>query len=52
MPGLSIVGTGKRSGAPVEHEIGVAYTLRNGKLLRLRSYANPAEALQAVGLRE
>src|SRR4051812_30132891 len=48
---FSIVGTGKRSGAPVEHKIGVAYTLRNGKLRRLRSYANPAEALEAVGLR-
>ena len=47
-----IVGTGKRSGAPIEHEIGVAYTLRDGKLWRLRSYANPAEALEAVGLSE
>lgn len=48
---FSIVGTGKRSGAPVKHEIGVVYTLRNGKLRRLRSYANPAEALAAAGLR-
>ena len=49
---FAIVGTGRRSGAPVKHEIGVVYTLRDGRLRRLRSYADPAEALEAVGLRK
>jgi ketosteroid isomerase-like protein len=47
-----IVGTGKHSGAPVEHEIGLAYRIREGKLWRMRSYLDPGEALEAAGLRE
>jgi ketosteroid isomerase-like protein len=47
-----IVGTGKHSGAPVEHEIGLAYRIREGKLWRMRSYLDPAEALEAAGLSE
>ncbi len=47
-----IVGTGKHSGAPVEHEIGLAYRIREGKLWRMRAYLDPTEALEAVGLRE
>jgi ketosteroid isomerase-like protein len=30
----------------------MAYWLRNGKMWRVRSYFDPAEALEAVGLRE
>ena len=47
-----LVGTGKGSGVPVDHRIGLAYTMREGKLWRMRSYLDPAEALEAVGLRE
>jgi ketosteroid isomerase-like protein len=47
-----IVGTGKHSSAPVEHEIGLAYRIREGKLWRMRSYLDPAEALEAAGVRE
>jgi len=47
-----IVGKGKHSGAPVEHEIGLAYRIRDGKVWRMRSYPDPGHALEAVGLRE
>jgi ketosteroid isomerase-like protein len=47
-----VVGRGKRSGARVEHPIGATFRLRNGKLLRIRSYLDPREALEAVGLSE
>jgi ketosteroid isomerase-like protein len=47
-----LVGTGKSSGARVDRAIGVAYQLRDGKLWRMRSYLDPSEALEAVGLSE
>ena|SRR5215208_1009922 len=47
-----IVGKGKHSGAPVEREVGLAYQIREGKLWRMRSYLDPGEALDAVGLSE
>jgi ketosteroid isomerase-like protein len=43
---------GKQSGVPIEHEFGDLFTLRNGKIVRLDSYWNRAEALEAAGLRE
>jgi len=49
---LSIVGKGKRSGVPVDREIGLVYTLRRGELVRMLSYLEPAEALAAAGLQE
>lgn len=47
-----LVGTGRTSGARVEQQAGMAYEFREGKLWRLRSYLNPGEALEAVGLAE
>jgi ketosteroid isomerase-like protein len=47
-----LVGTGKSSGARVERSVGVAYQIRDGKIWRLRSYLDPGEALEAVGLSE
>jgi uncharacterized protein len=47
-----ITGSGKQSGVPVERAVGVAYRIRQRKVWRMRSYLNPAEALEAVGLRE
>ena len=32
--------------------IGLAYRIREGKLWRMRSYLDPAEALEAAGLSE
>ena|SRR6476620_125988 len=43
---------GKRSGAPVDMRQAHVWTVRNGKLARLRVFASRAEALEAVGLRE
>ena len=47
-----VVGKGKTSGVPVEHDVGLACRVRQGKLWRIRSYLDPADALEAVGLRE
>jgi ketosteroid isomerase-like protein len=47
-----LVGTGKSSGARVERDGGVAYWIRDGKFWRMRSYLDPREALEAVGLSE
>lgn len=49
---IRLVGTGRRSGAPVEATIGIAYRIRQGKLWRARSYLDPGEALEAFGLSE
>jgi ketosteroid isomerase-like protein len=47
-----LVGNGKGSGVPVRHLVGLAYRMRQGKLWRVRSYLDPNEALEAVGLAE
>jgi ketosteroid isomerase-like protein len=43
---------GKGSGAAVELRFGVVYTLKGGQIIDRRHYLDPAEALEAVGLRE
>jgi ketosteroid isomerase-like protein len=45
-------GRGKLSGVDVEQWNAHVWTLRNGKLFRLRIYASKLEALEAVGLPE
>jgi uncharacterized protein len=45
-------GHGGISGATVERELGAVYTLRNGKVVRVRLYGNWREALEAAGLRK
>ena len=45
-------GRGKTSGVDVEWRYGAVWTLRNGKVISLVSYSEPAEALKAVGLEE
>ena len=47
-----MVGRGKASGAPVEQRVGVTYVFRDGKISQMRSYLDPTEALEAVGLSE
>jgi ketosteroid isomerase-like protein len=44
--------TGKGSGAPVEWQFGQVWELKDGRVIRTRNYDNPAEALEAAGLRE
>jgi ketosteroid isomerase-like protein len=43
---------GKQSGAPIDHQFGDEFTPHDGKIVRLDSYWNRAEALEAAGLRE
>jgi len=43
---------GKQSGVPIEHEFGDVFTLRDGRVVRLESYWNRADAIRAAGLSE
>lgn len=49
---MRLVGQGKLSGASVDRPIGLLYRLRNGRLWRVQSYADPAAALEAAGMPE
>jgi ketosteroid isomerase-like protein len=44
-----VVGRGKGSGAPVDEEIAIVWTIRDGKILRGEVYQDPEEALASVG---
>jgi ketosteroid isomerase-like protein len=43
---------GKGSGAAVETQFAIVYTLRDGQVIDSQHYLHPAEALEAVGLSE
>ena len=45
-------GRSKASGLPVDMAFGQVWTIRDGKLARMDMYADPVEALEAVGLSE
>ena len=47
-----LVGEGKHSGVPVERAVGITFSMRQARLWRIRSYLDPMDALEAVGLRE
>jgi ketosteroid isomerase-like protein len=47
---MHLVGVGKRSGVPVDREVGLVYRLRCGKLWRVHSYLEAKDALEAAGL--
>ena len=44
--------TGKESGVPIEMHFGVLYELEDGRVIRIRNYLHPAEALEAAGLQQ
>ncbi len=44
--------TGKASGAPVELHMALLYDLENGRVIRMRNFLDPDEALEAAGLQE
>ena len=46
------VGMGKRSGIPLDHQMGQVVTLRNGKIVRWEAYWTREQALEAAGLSE
>jgi ketosteroid isomerase-like protein len=45
-------GTGKGSGASVEFHAGAVNELQDGKVIRVRNFSSPDEALEAAGLSE
>jgi ketosteroid isomerase-like protein len=45
-------GRGKRSGVPVEGPLWFVTTFRDGLAVRVESYLDPNEALEAAGLAE
>jgi ketosteroid isomerase-like protein len=47
-----LAGRGKHSGVPVERAVGITFETRQARLWRIRSYLDPADALEAVGLSE
>jgi len=44
--------TGKSSGAPVELNLGTVWELKDGRVIRMRTYRSQAKALEAAGLEE
>jgi ketosteroid isomerase-like protein len=45
-------GRGKASGIPLAEHAGSVWTISDGKVTRIVNYRDPAEALEAAGLRE
>jgi ketosteroid isomerase-like protein len=45
-------GQGKRSGVPVDYTVTFAFSLRNGKIVRLQMFGVEQQALDALGLAE
>jgi ketosteroid isomerase-like protein len=46
------VAKGRESGVVVETDTGTVQTVRDGKIVRVRSYMDRNQALEAAGLRE
>jgi ketosteroid isomerase-like protein len=42
--------SGKGSGVPVEMQLAAVYALKDGRVIRIQNYLDPAEALEAAGL--
>ena len=47
-----LTGRGRLSGAPIDATFTMLFSLREGKIVRIRNYWQKAEALEAAGLRE
>jgi ketosteroid isomerase-like protein len=47
-----LVGKSKHGGLPLQREVGLLYSFRDGRIWRLQAFLDPAEALEAVGLSE
>jgi ketosteroid isomerase-like protein len=47
-----VEGRGKGSGVPIDMPLGQIFDFRDGKVCRIRSYLDPADALKAMGLKE
>jgi ketosteroid isomerase-like protein len=42
----------RRGGVPVELHMALVYELQDGRIIRMRNFLNPTEAIEAAGLRE
>lgn len=49
---MQVHGRGRASGVEIDPSIAAVFHLREGKLVELQTFMDPAEALEAVGLRE
>jgi ketosteroid isomerase-like protein len=49
---MRVTATGRASGIPTETRTGNVYDLADGKIERIRIFADRAEALEAAGLSE
>jgi len=49
---MRLTAKGRRTGIAVEQRTAAVWTIRDGKVTRIRAYASLSEALQAVGLAE
>jgi ketosteroid isomerase-like protein len=49
---LRVTAKGRQTAIPVEQRSAGVWSIRDGQIVRVRSYASLAEALQAVGLRD
>jgi ketosteroid isomerase-like protein len=49
---LRVTAKGRQTAIPVEQRSAGVWSIRDGQIIRVRSYASVAEALQAVGLRD
>ena len=49
---VRVSATGEGSGAPVEIPAAHEFTIRDGRVVRFKAYANRADALEAAGLSE
>jgi ketosteroid isomerase-like protein len=49
---LDVEGRGRDSGTPFQVRFGHLVTFRDGRIVRFEWFLNPAEALEAAGLRE
>jgi len=47
-----LTGRGRLSGAPIDATFTMLFSLREGKIVRIRNYWQKADALEAAGLRE
>ena len=47
-----VLGSGMKSGAPIDDEVSCIFTLLNGKIVRGQGFETRAQALEAVGLSE
>ena len=49
---IRITGRGRESGLVVDQQIPSVWTVRDGRVTRVRGYRNKADALEAAGLRQ